>query len=214
MYFDRVIKNDTMASSDFILETFDGPIFTPFPGEEDITHSEATFASAMYTRTESEDTEVTGEIWIYWFDVRESETNTGASMGFVLMSESTSTDWEDNKYNLDMIRKSIFLLPSKTEIDAKMARAELDAKTYSKIRFTKEEIELKQLQMRKGIMPAPSWKTILNKKVPCYSDKDDSYYLVDYVETPSGLLPHPTIDGMTVDPKLPDKLFSYLKDEH
>jgi hypothetical protein len=214
MYYEQTIKNDRMKSCSFNLEVFGGPVSAPYPGEEDVTHCEATSASSMFTRIEDEDNSVIGEVHLYWFDVQEAGmTRKSASIGMFMLSEASSSEWSDAKYQLDQIRKSIFLLPSKVEILAKMERADIDTDFVNRIKFARVEIEIKQMQMRNGVMPAPGWQSLFNKKIPAYSDSDNSFYLVEFQDTPSRLLPHPTISGMTVDPKLSEELFQYLKDE-
>lgn len=214
IHFDQVIKGDTMKSANFVTETHKGPVCVPYPGEEDVTHCESTSVLADFTREDADGNTFIGEVRLYWFDVRAVERERrSASMGIFMLSESAEDEWSDSQQDLDNIRKSILLLPSKQEIDGKMGRAGKKGDFETKLSFARDELEYKLMQIRAGSMPAPGWQTLFEAMVPAYGDADDSYYLVEFKDTPSGLLDHPEVSGMTVDPSLSRELFYYLKDD-
>jgi len=214
VHFDQVIKGDTMKSATFVSESHKGPVYVPYPGEEDITHCESTSVLADFTREDADGNVFIGEVRLYWFDVRAVERErVSASMGIFMLSESAEDEWSDSQQALDTIRKSMLLLPSKREIDDKMGRASVEGDFETKLAFARDELEYKLMQIRGGSMPAPGWQTLLETMVPAYGDVDESFYLVEFVDTPSGLLDHPEVSGMTVDPNLSRELFYYLRDD-
>lgn len=180
------------------------PWMTPFPGEEDITHCEASFASVEF-RTRIEDIDFTGQIMVNWFDAIQK---TSGSVGFVLSMHSPKQDWPRMKPIFEFMRQSLVWLPSGSDMQGKILRLTDKKKKLDEVAH--EEFDYKMLQLSNGTSHGPGWETLFAKWAIGYDRETDKYYLVANLQTPSGLLPNPARPGMTLERSLPKKLFSYV----
>ena len=180
------------------------PWTTPFPTEEDITFSEASFASADFETT-IQDVPFKGQVRVNWFDATQKQAG---SVGFVMSEQAPSDVWASMKPTLDTIRKSFIWLPSGGEIKGKMMRIK-DIKMKAD-EFAQSDFDFKMLQLANGTAPGPGWETLFGEYVIGFDQETKLFYLVKNETTPSGLLPNPARQGMTLTKQLPTSLFDYV----
>ncbi|HOO97590.1 MAG TPA: hypothetical protein PKV16_08115 [Caldisericia bacterium] len=223
-YFERELRNGIMKSFDFTAVTYNNSIpypvedeeqylnsitTTAFPGFEDYLSCETSSVKAFYVNKQ-DDITLMGEIKLFWFDkLPENDMDKGSSFGFMFMSQSPIDSWEKNEFELGMIAKSIVLLPSVLEIEGKQRRAEDEGDPAV---FGKDEFELKLLQLTNGATLSPGWDTIYTKYTIGYDEETLKFYLVENIDTPSGLLPHPERPGWTIERGVMGEMFSYLEE--
>lgn len=203
------LENDFVKDSKettFGQVTTEKPWMTPFPGEEDITHCEASFASVEFN-TKIQDVDFSGQIMVNWFDATQK---TSDSVGFVFSMQSPSEDWAKMKPVFELMRKSLVWLPSGSDMLGKMLR--IDDKNRNMEEVAREDFDYKMLQLSNGTSHGPGWETLFTKLTIGFDKETDKYYLVANQETPSGLLPNPARPGMTLERSLPIKLFSYVSE--
>jgi hypothetical protein len=201
------IENDVISKSketSFGQVATEKPWMTPFPGEEDITHCEASFASVEY-QTNIQDVDFAGQIMVNWFDAIQK---TSGSVGFVLSIQSPRQDWPKMKPVFEFMRQSLVWLPSGSDMQSKILRLTDNKKKLDEVAY--EEFDYKMLQLSNGTPHGPGWETLFAKWAIGYDNETDKYYLVANLQTPSGLLPNPARPGMTLERNLPKKLFSYV----
>lgn len=117
------IENDVISgskSSTFGQIATEKPWMTPFPGEEDITHCEASFASVEF-QTKIQDVDFSGQTMVNWFDATQK---TNGSVGFVFNMQSPKENWPKMKPVFELMRKSLVWLPSGAEMSGKMLRTQ------------------------------------------------------------------------------------------
>lgn len=186
--------------------TTEKPWMTPFPGEEDITHCEASFASVEFG-AKIQDVDFSGQTMVNWFDATQK---TSGSVGFVFSMQSPNADWQKMKPVFEMMRKSLVWLPSGAELLGKKLRVADKNKNLDEVAL--EDFEYKMLQLSNGTPHGPGWETLFTKLAIAFDKETDKYYLVKNEQTPSGLLPNPARPGMTLERSLPKKLFSYISE--
>lgn len=203
------MENDVIKGSketNFGQVTTEKPWMTPFPGEEDITHCEASFASVEFG-TKIQDVDFSGQIMVNWFDATQK---TSGSVGFVFSAQSPRVDWPKMKPVFELMRQSLVWLPSGSDMQGKALRASDKNKKMEEI--AQEEFDYKMLQLSNGTPHGPGWDTLFSKLAIGFDNETDKYYLVENQQTPSGLLPNPARPGMTLERNLPKKLFSYISE--
>jgi len=195
---------DSMSGFSISGEETIEPWSTPFPGEEDITPCQATFAQVQYDR-EQDGQKFEGRVMVWWYDVPEKN---GKSVGLMTIEESKQQYFESILPKLEEIRRSYLRLPSYNEIAGKAQRAKVEPAKFDS--FGKADVEDRLLQYSGGTQPGPGFNTLLKDLTPAYDEETGDNYLVKRQETPSGLLPNPKRPGMTVKPGIPAKIYSYL----
>ena len=181
---------------------------TPMPTFEDTLSSEASFSTISYDR-KLDEVELTGTYFVWWFnylDEREPKANT--SFAIIMSQECKKADWETISPKFDLMRKTFFRLTSRPE--------EFLGRTESEINASEEAVALRMTQDRlfkleNGEPLAPGWETLIGKYRFAMDTDRDQVYLVPNEKTASGLLPHPTISGWTVNPMLDKSIFDYIQ---
>lgn len=180
----------------------------PFPTMETTTSGEATAASVSYVR-KVENVEIIGTYFVWWFVAPVENGNLRPyTFAIVITQECLKKDFDQLAPMFETMRKTMFRLPSRDEVAGMQINEKYQKMKYNSIGLISVNERLFPLQ--NGEPLAPMWETLLGKYVFALDRDKLQMYLVPNVKTPSGLLPHPTIDGWTVDPKLDEWLTDYL----
>lgn len=191
-------------STEFGKVATEEPWITPFPGEDDITSCEASFASVESKRNVN-DVDFVGQTIVNWYDATQKKSG---SVGFVFSMETPREDWEKLKPVFDLVRQSFVWLPSSENAQKQMQRT--PDKKLKPEDLAYDSFDYSMLQLENGTPHGPGWETVFTNMAIGYDEKDGKYYLVKNEKTPSGLLPNPARQGMTLSRKLPKSLFSYI----
>jgi len=203
-FFDKELRDGSMINFQFDKVSSQVEETGAYPSEEDYQSCNITRLSASYMR-KFDTIDISGEVFVTWFDViPSSPMEKPKGMGFVAILESKTSEWETTKQKLDLIMRSYIRLPSRSEIQTKLFRTK---DKLSPPILAKNEFEYILLQLQAGAHLGPSIETLFKGFVPAYDGKD--YFLVRLQQTASGLLPHPTKQGMTINPDIPSSLFDY-----
>lgn len=180
----------------------------PFPTMEATTSGEATAASVSYVR-KVENVEIIGTYFVWWFLAPvENQSVQPNTYAIVITQECFKKDLDQLAPMFEIMRRTLFRLPSRGEITGlKMSEkyVKSEFRTVGLLNVTERLFTLQN-----GEPLAPMWETLIGKYVFALDRDRFQMYLIPNVKTPSGLLPHPTIDGWTVDPKLDEWLTDYL----
>lgn len=180
---------------------------TPMPMYEDTLSADASYSTVGYDRT-VEDTRLTGRYFVWWFnylDPKDEKAN--LSFSIYMTEECKKDEWKVFSPMFDLMRKSFFRLPSRIEVVAGRIKDELGKKDVSvALRITQDRL----FALENGQPMAPGWETLIGKYRFAMDKEKGDVYLVPNNATASGLLPHPTRSGWTIDPSLDESLFSYI----
>lgn len=193
-------------SSEFGKVTTQEPWITPFPGEDDVTSCEASYAS-VDSKRKGDGIDFVGQTKVNWYDATQKKSG---SVGFVFNMEAPKEDWEKLKPVFELVRQSFVWLPSGTNAQKQMVQAQ--DKKLKPEDLAYDSFDYTMLQLENGTPHGPGWETIFSKMAIGYDEKDGKFYLVKNEKTPSGLLPNPARQGMTLSRKLPKSLFSYISE--
>lgn len=180
---------------------------TPMPMFEDTLSAEASFSTISYDR-KIEQVELTGTYFVWWFNHKdEKEPKANSSFAIIMSQECKKTDWETMSPKFDLMRKTFFRLPSRPEAFVNRSESEINASEEAvALRMTQDRL----FKLENGEPMAPGWETLVGKYRFAIDTDRNQVYLVPNEKTASGLLPHPTISGWTVDPMLGKSIFDYI----
>jgi hypothetical protein len=180
---------------------------TPMPMFEETLAAEASFSTIGYDRM-VEEQELTGKYFVWWFnyvDAKESKAN--MSFAIIMSQECKKSEWNKFSPMFDIMRKTFFRLPSRSEVTMGKGKNELNLSDMAvALRITKDRL----FSLVNGQPLAPGWETLIGQYVFAIDKENEQVYLVKNEKTASGLLSHPTKSGWTVDPNLDESLFGYL----
>lgn len=180
---------------------------TPMPMFEDSLSAEASFSTTSYDR-KIEETELTGSYFVWWFNHKdEKEPKANSSFAIIMSEECKKSDWKTMSPKFDLMRKTFFRLPARPEAFVGRNESELNTPEQAiALRITLDRL----FKLENGEPMAPGWETLIGKYKFAMDTDRGQVYLVPNEKTASGLLPHPTISGWTVDPMLDKSLFDYI----
>ncbi len=179
----------------------------PFPTMESTTSCEATAASVSYTR-KIDNADVYGAYFVWWFVTQTDGVLPTNTFAIVITQECLKKDFDELAPKFEIMRKTLFRLPSRGEV----AGLKLSEK-YKNLEYRfagLANVKDRLFSLQNGEALAPMWETFIGEYVFALDKDRFQMYLVPNVKTPSGLLPHPTINGWTIDPALTDWLTDYL----
>lgn len=203
----EVIKQNKSAFTFGTMEK-SGLWTAPFPTMESTVSGEATAASVSYVR-KVENVEINGTYFVWWFVAPLQDTSIRQdTFAIVISQECLKKDFEELAPKFEIMRKTLFRLPSRGEVTGLKMSEKYKNLEYRFAGLANVTDRLFPLQ--NGEPLAPMWETLIGKFVFALDKDRFQMYLVPNVKTPSGLLPHPTIEGWTVDPALTDWLTDYL----
>jgi hypothetical protein len=179
---------------------------TPFPTQEDTLSSQATGARVAFER-KIEETELSGMYSAWWFVAPAQDQMKAQAFSIVISQESLKKDENELAPKFELMKKTMFRLPSRIEAFGVYLQSS-DEIPLKKLGL--EKVNERLFHLQNGEPFAPLWETLIGKYAFAFDRDRFQMYLVPNAKTPSGLFPHPTIDGWTVDPKLDEWLTDYM----